>query len=99
MKATGIVRRIDDLGRVVIPKEYRRVINVREGDPLELFLTEDGVLFKKYNLSESISDSIERLIDNIEDAYIDIDTDKSKEVIGLLKAAMSILSDEDEIDE
>lgn len=98
MKATGIIRRIDDLGRVVIPKEYRRVINVREGDPLELFLTEDGVLLKKYNLSESISDSIERLIDNIEDAYIDIDTDKSKEVIGLLKAAMSILSDNDEIE-
>lgn len=96
MKATGIVRRIDDLGRVVIPKEYRRVINVREGDPLELFLTEDGVLFKKYNLSESINDSIERLIDNIKDAYLDIDTEKSKEVIGLLKAVMSILGDTDE---
>lgn len=96
MKATGIVRRIDDLGRVVIPREYRRVINVREGDPLELFLTEDGVLFKKYNLSETISDNIERLIDSIEDAHLDINTDKSKEVIGLLKAAMSILGDTDE---
>ena len=49
MKATGIVRRIDDLGRVVIPKEIRRSCNIREGDPLEIFLDEDGaVVFKKY---------------------------------------------------
>lgn len=49
MKATGIVRRIDDLGRVVIPKEIRRSCNIREGDPLEIFLQDDGVVFKKYN--------------------------------------------------
>ena len=48
MKATGIVRRIDDLGRVVIPKEIRRACNIREGDPLEIFLQDDGVMFKKY---------------------------------------------------
>lgn len=48
MKATGIVRRIDDLGRVVIPKEIRRTCNIREGDPLEIFLQDDGVVFKKY---------------------------------------------------
>lgn len=49
MKATGIVRRIDDLGRVVIPKEIRRTCNIREGDPLEIFLQEGGVVFRKYN--------------------------------------------------
>lgn len=49
MKATGIVRRIDDLGRVVIPKEIRRTLRIKEGDPLELFTTRDGeVVFKKY---------------------------------------------------
>ena len=48
MKATGIVRRIDDLGRVVIPKEIRRACNIREGDPLEIFLQDDAVVFKKY---------------------------------------------------
>lgn len=49
MKATGIVRRIDDLGRVVIPKEIRRTASIREGDPLEIFIDEDGgVVFKKY---------------------------------------------------
>ena len=50
MKATGIVRRIDDLGRVVIPKEIRRTIRIREGDPLEIFTDNDGeVVFKKYS--------------------------------------------------
>ena len=50
MKATGIVRRIDDLGRVVIPKEIRRTMRIRQGDPLEIFTDNDGeVIFKKYS--------------------------------------------------
>ena len=56
MKATGIVRRIDDLGRVVIPKEIRRTLRIREGDPLEIFVDRDGeVILKKYSpISELI---------------------------------------------
>ena len=54
MKATGIVRRIDDLGRVVIPKEIRRTMRIREGDPLEIYTDADGeVIFKKYSPSGS----------------------------------------------
>ena len=50
MKATGIVRRIDDLGRIVIPKEIRRSFRIKEGDPLEIFTNADGeVIFKKYS--------------------------------------------------
>lgn len=50
MKATGIVRRIDDLGRVVIPKEIRRTLRIREGDPLEIFIDREGeVILKKYS--------------------------------------------------
>ena len=50
MKATGIVRRIDDLGRVVIPKEIRRTMRIKEGDPLEIFTDREGeVIFKKYS--------------------------------------------------
>lgn len=50
MKATGIVRRIDDLGRVVIPKEIRRTLRIREGDPLEIFTDKEGeVILKKYS--------------------------------------------------
>ena len=50
MKATGIVRRVDDLGRIVIPKEIRRTLRIREGDPLEIYTEKDGgVIFKKYS--------------------------------------------------
>ena len=57
MKATGIVRRIDDLGRVVIPKEIRRTMRIREGDPLEIYTTREGeVIFKKYSLLGGLED-------------------------------------------
>lgn len=49
MKSTGIIRRIDDLGRIVIPKEIRRVNDIVEGDPMEIYTDEDGkVILKKY---------------------------------------------------
>ena len=58
MKATGIVRRIDDLGRVVIPKEIRRTMRIREGDPLEIFVSNEGeVIFKKYSPSSELGSS------------------------------------------
>ena len=50
MKATGIVRRIDELGRVVVPKEIRRTLRIREGDPLEIFTDRNGeIILKKYS--------------------------------------------------
>ena len=50
MKATGIVRRVDELGRIVIPKEIRRTLRIREGDPLEIYTEKDGgVIFRKYS--------------------------------------------------
>ncbi|HML37144.1 MAG TPA: stage V sporulation protein T [Bacillota bacterium] len=56
MKATGIVRRIDDLGRVVIPKEIRRTMRIREGDPLEIFTDREGeVILKKYSPISELS--------------------------------------------
>ncbi|MCD7811354.1 MAG: AbrB/MazE/SpoVT family DNA-binding domain-containing protein [Ruminococcus sp.] len=58
MKATGIVRRIDDLGRVVIPKEIRRTMRIREGDPLEIYTNSDGeVIFKKYSAINEMSEN------------------------------------------
>ena len=53
MRATGIVRRIDDLGRVVIPREIRKTLRIKEGDPLEIFTTNEGeVVFKKYRYAD-----------------------------------------------
>lgn len=55
MKATGIIRRVDDLGRVIIPKEIRRTLKIRDGDPLEIFTDNDGgIVLKKYSLIGSI---------------------------------------------
>ena len=66
MKATGIVRRIDDLGRVVIPKEIRRTMRIREGDPLEIFTDRDGeVIFKKYSPIGELSDFAAQICDSL----------------------------------
>ncbi len=74
MKATGIVRRIDDLGRIVIPKEIRRTMRIREGDPMEIFTSREGeILLKKYSpvgelsefaisLAESMAQTIGELV-------------------------------------
>lgn len=57
MRATGIMRRIDDLGRVVIPREIRRSLHIKEGDPLEIFTDQDGsVIFKKYSFMSGVKD-------------------------------------------
>lgn len=64
MKATGIVRRIDDLGRVVIPKEIRRTMRIREGDPLEIYTNNDGeVIFKKYSVIGEMSSNATQIAD------------------------------------
>lgn len=66
MKATGIVRRIDDLGRVVIPKEIRRTLRIREGDPLEIFVDRDGeVILKKYSPIGELGDFAKEFADSL----------------------------------
>lgn len=75
MKATGIIRRIDDLGRVVIPKEIRRNCNIREGEPLEIFLQDGGVVFKKYN--PDYRDELTNTLRNAADYYDDYEDDRA----------------------
>ena len=64
MKATGMVRRVDDLGRIAIPKEVRRSLHIREGEPMEVFIDEGGgVVFRKYNaLEEDIFDTVQKAL-------------------------------------
>ncbi|MFD1021149.1 stage V sporulation protein T [Thalassobacillus hwangdonensis] len=69
MKATGIVRRIDDLGRVVIPKEIRRTLRIREGDPLEIFVDREGeVILKKYSPISELGDFAKEYADALFDS-------------------------------
>ena len=79
MKATGIVRRIDELGRVVIPKEIRRTLRFREGDPLEIFTDKDGgVVLKKYSIMGDIEEHAKEFAESIHHTlgYTTIITDK-----------------------
>ena len=68
MKATGIVRRVDDLGRIVIPKEIRRTLRIREGDPLEIYTEKDGgVIFRKYSPMGDLQDFAAQICEAIGD--------------------------------
>ena len=69
MKATGIVRRIDDLGRVVVPKEIRRTLRIREGDPLEIFVAREGeVILKKYSPINELSEFADEYVQSLFEA-------------------------------
>ncbi|HHT65888.1 MAG: stage V sporulation protein T [Caldicoprobacterales bacterium] len=79
MKATGIVRRIDDLGRVVIPKEIRRTLRIREGDPLEIFTDREGeVILKKYSPIGELGDFAMEYVESLHQSvgHISCVTDK-----------------------
>lgn len=83
MRATGIIRRVDDLGRVVIPRDIRRTMGIREGEPLEIFTTDNGVMFQK--LDNDFAHETENLRDRIE-AYMDEDDPaKQQTLIALTK--------------
>ncbi len=69
MKATGIVRRIDELGRIVIPIEIRRSMNIREGDPLEIFVDREGeVILKKYSAMADLGDFGQAVVESLNEA-------------------------------
>ena len=65
MKATGVVRRIDDLGRIVIPKEIRRNFKINEGDSLEIFVDSVGIILKKYSLLDNMVQNATILVDSV----------------------------------
>ncbi len=82
MKATGIVRRIDDLGRVVIPKEIRRTLRIREGDPLEIFVDREGeVILKKYSPIGELGDFAKEYADSLHETIGHISMIADRDVI------------------
>ncbi len=82
MKATGIVRRIDDLGRVVIPKEIRRTMRIREGDPLEIFTDREGeVILKKYSPIGELGEFATEYADSLNEALGHISCIADKDTI------------------
>ena len=97
MKTTGIVRRIDDLGRIVIPKEIRRTLHLKEGDAMEIYLNNnDTVCFKKYFGSWEYGEAIADLKKDIRDAMDDIyitpeDKTAMQGAVALLDQATTLL--------
>jgi AbrB family transcriptional regulator (stage V sporulation protein T) len=65
MKATGIVRRLDDLGRVIIPKEIRKTLRLKDGDPMEIFVEDGGVYFKKYSPLKVLNEFTQSYADSL----------------------------------
>lgn len=94
MQETGIVRRIDELGRVVIPKEMRKTLRIKEGDPLEIYTDKENLVFRKYSPISTINDFAKIVADGIEeltekvcmitdnDAILYLSNGKMKDVIG-----------------
>ena len=92
MKSTGIIRRIDDLGRVIIPKEVRRTLNLKEGDPLEMFVDGNMLCLQKYYVAESYRERIRSFIaDLTEDSYMD----NSAEIKAKLNEVLELLGGKD----
>lgn len=80
MKATGVIRRIDDLGRIVIPKEIRRNFKINEGDSLEIFVDSNQIVLKKYSLLDDMMELSRNLVDVFKNIYSKniVITDKEK---------------------
>ena len=92
MKPTGTIRRIDDLGRVVIPREIRRTLDLREGDPLELFVADDMLCLQKYYVADAYKTRIKNLIANIaEDGCME----NSEKIKSKLNEALELLGGND----
>ena len=93
MKATGIIRRMDDLGRVVIPKEIRRTVGIREGEPLEIFLDgRDTVCFRKYETN--LCGYVDHLKNQIE-TYCDLPYETMARIKILLEEVRELVKGEE----
>lgn len=76
MKATGIIRRVDDLGRIVLPKEIRRNSGITKGTPMEIYTTTDGIVLKKYNVTGGLLNTVAVLSDAVDNSDDDLEEEK-----------------------
>lgn len=93
---TMITRRVDDLGRVVIPREIRRNMGIKEGDKFELWVDEHGVYFKHLNDIASLAGRLRVMIEcDLDEVFCSLNPAKREEVAQLLRQAERILKEED----
>lgn len=92
MKSTGIIRRIDDLGRVLIPREIRKRLCIDDGDPLEIFVEGENVIFAKYCITNDINAAIESA-KRVASDNIDLPIEKTAAIIAKLNEAKKLLEE------
>lgn len=95
MRETGIIRRIDDLGRVVIPREIRKQFLIKEGDQLEIFVSKDEIILKKYDVSIGMKELVRRLDDEFSDVKGDMETEIANNIYKHISALKDILKNMD----
>ena len=95
MRATGIVRRVDDLGRVVIPREIRRSMGIREGEPLEIYVDNDAVMFRRY--SYKLTDEVARVAELIEQ-NCNADPETMADISRMLSTVAELVKSEEDED-
>ena len=91
MKATGIIRRVDDLGRIVLPKEIRRKFGITVGIPMEIFTNSDGIVLKKYNTSEELLSVVSVLEEAVDDSVDALEREKVSEIREHIKEIRNVL--------
>ncbi len=97
MKTTGIVRKIDDLGRVVIPREIRRNLGIREGDLFAFYTDEDEIILRKYDASIGLRELVRRLEEVFSDVKNDMDIRIANQICDHIEALKNILENINEV--
>jgi AbrB family transcriptional regulator, transcriptional pleiotropic regulator of transition state genes len=85
MKSTGMVRKVDELGRVVIPIELRRNLGIAEKDPLEIFIDGDQIILKKFKLTHKVESAVNYLETQLNDATSEVDREAIRNALSLVR--------------
>ena len=94
MTATGIIRRVDDLGRIVIPKEVRRRFGIIEGTAMELFISDEGLMLKKYLPENELLEMTKVLMEFVEDGCVDLGAKKTGDIRRHIREITKILKED-----
>ncbi|EOS68790.1 stage V sporulation protein T [Lachnospiraceae bacterium MD308] len=91
MKVNGIIRRVDDLGRVTIPKEVRRKFSITDGTPMEIFTNSDGIILRKYSAGEELLNMVSVLAEAVDDSVDDLEREKVSAIREHIKEIRNVL--------
>ena len=91
MRSIGVMRRIDDLGRVVIPREIRKRLRIEEGDPLEIFTNKNEIILRKYDVSIGLCELVRRMENELADVKSDMEIETANKIYEHISALQDIL--------